>query len=105
MGDLNDDRFHDLLKLIGDQRRDFQAFEASVLRSQAEHWKSVTIAIRTLSDWWVKHADEETAERKTRQAELNHTLAAIQYNQRLFVRVAVVACLVAVGIVVGYFLL
>lgn len=95
---LDDDRYHDILKLIGDQRRDFQQFETSVLQSQSQHWKSVTTAIRTLSDWWAKHADEETAERRARQGELDRKLAALARNQIIARSVELV--LIVVGLIV-----
>ena len=59
----DDTRYRDLLRLIGDQRRDFQAFEARLLRTQLEHWKAVAGAIRTLSDWWTKAEDTARKER------------------------------------------
>lgn len=99
--DEQQERYHNLLELIGQQRRDFQQFENSVLQSQSQHWKSVTTAIRTLSDWWAKHADDEVRIRKERQVELDKTLAAIRANQRFWIRFAVVACILALGIVVG----
>lgn len=109
---MDEDRYRDILKLIGDQRVDFQKFETSVLQSQAEHWRSVTIAIRTLTDWWVKYADEESAERKERQAILDERLAVIQrdqgiiqHNQRIWLRVAVASGLLALGLVIGYLLI
>lgn len=100
--DLNDDRWHDLLKLMGELRQDMQVFKDELRAEQAERLRSLTIAFRTLVDWWVKDTDEERATRAERQAALDARLEAIRRSQRYrtWIEAAVaVALLVAIVVV------
>lgn len=104
---FDDDRYHDLLQLIGELRIAIDAAREKTEAQLLEHWKAVSIAIRTLTDWWVADADRNDKERKEWQAALDARLDHIEAGQakahddreRLQIMVYVLAGMVLVVLV------
>ena len=72
----DDERYRDLLDLIGELRRDFQEFKAERVKtlSEVEHrlstqiltyWQATAAAIRQLSNWHATTEDKADKERTT----------------------------------------
>lgn len=98
-----DERSYDLLRLYGELRQEVAGLRDELQAQQLEYWKAAASAIRGLTDWWVKVADEEREERKLRQEELDRRLDTMDTRAR--VRIAIeVTILVLVMLVFGILL-
>lgn len=112
MPPLSDDRFHDLLELIGDLRKQTQQLEitlpeklAMLLSNYREDVYRTTMGIhhRLLSYEDQLRADSRA--REARQKELDAQLGAIRHNQQLWIRIVMALALIGIGIMIAYWLL
>lgn len=111
MPGLDDDRFSDLLKLIGDLRQTMESNQAKTESQLLEQWKAASTAIRTLADWWARETDRNNKERDERRIELDAMLAAIRTRQekadsdrlrlQQFIYMLVAMDLIVIALVIG----
>lgn len=89
MPGLDDDRFRDLLQLVGelrqqienvqvDFRRQIETSQQQTEQKLLEHWKAAVAALRQLSDWQAVEADHNRKDREERQKILDEQLKLIQ---------------------------
>ena len=95
----------DLTKQLGTIQRDIKEDVAQLLRSHREDNHRAIMGIYTRLVSIEDTIELDRSSRIARQRQLDGELRGIHANQRVLVRLAVVAGLVAVGIVIGWLVL
>lgn len=100
MAPLDDERGYDLLKLYGELKQEVSAIRDEMQAQQLEYWKAAAAAIRGLTDWWVKVADEDREERKRRQEELDARFDVLDRRARWRIAIEVVSLVMVLFVAV-----
>ena len=112
-GDLDSDKLEramvgalrDVTMQLGAVREQIKEDVAQQLRSYREDSHRAIMAIYTRIVSLEDTIETDRGARIARQKQLDALLSTIQANQRVWVRVAVVAGLVALGVVIGWWVL
>lgn len=95
----------DVTEKLGQIRAEVKEDTAQLLRGVREDMFRTTMAIHARLLSYEDELVRDRTQRDTRQQHLDGRLTRIEHNQRLLVRVSVVAALIGLGIVVGWLVL